>query len=112
MLLVLIIRRLIDEIDERNQLRVGNRRIAARPVVEDGERHSQADGDLRAKLSVAWLQRLVALIPETWLDNGREPTHDAGPAEQRRGYLEYLSARLDAAPIFVAEALHARTQLL
>ena len=75
-------------------------------------RLAEADGDLRAKLSAAWLENLVALIPDAWLDNGRAPGADAGPAEQRRGYAEYLSARLDAAPIFVAEALHARTQLL
>ena len=73
-------------------------------------RLAEADGDLRAKLSAAWLESLVAQIPDAWLDNGRERLHDS--ADFRRGYLEYLSARLDAAPIFVAEALHARTQLL
>src|SRR4051812_24707815 len=40
--------RLVDQIYQRNQLRIGHRRCAARPVVEDGERGSQADGDLLA----------------------------------------------------------------
>src|SRR6266404_2722296 len=39
---------LVEEVDQRNQLRIGHRRCAVRPVVDDGERGSQADGDLLA----------------------------------------------------------------
>src|SRR5436189_4033242 len=39
---------LVEEVDQRNQLRIGHRRGAVRPVVEDGEWGGQADGDLLA----------------------------------------------------------------
>src|SRR5258706_16435634 len=44
----LFVGRLVEEVDQRNQLRIGHRRGAVRPVVDDGERGSQADGDLLA----------------------------------------------------------------
>jgi hypothetical protein len=38
----------IDEINERNQLRIGNRRVAIGPVVQDGKRHGKTHCNLRA----------------------------------------------------------------
>ncbi len=70
---------------------------------------AEADAQLRARLSAERLEALVGLIPDAWLN---EPPYFAGPAEYRAAYARYLCARLEASPIFVAEALHARAQLV
>ncbi|MCA1554202.1 MAG: aminotransferase class I and II, partial [Chloroflexi bacterium] len=70
---------------------------------------AEADTRLRPRLSASWLESLVALVPEAWLN---EPTRFASPDAHRAACAEYLCARLDAAPIFVREALHARAQLI
>ena len=70
---------------------------------------ADADEQLRSRLGNGQLESVVALIPDAWLN---EPARFASPAEHRAAYARYLHARLEAAPIFVAEALHARAQLL
>lgn len=68
-----------------------------------------ANRRLAPRLPVERLAAIVNLIPEEWLvGEGRF----AGPDEHRRAYVEYLTSRLAAAPVFVQEAVHARTQLL
>ncbi len=70
---------------------------------------AEADASLRDRLPPALLEQIVALIPESWL--GAQPGF-AGHAEHRAAYIGYLRSRLDAAQIFVEEALHARAQLV
>ncbi len=69
----------------------------------------KADAELRARLTPDLLESIVALIPDTWLEG--EPAL-AAPAEHRAAYARYLLTRLDAASIFVEEAIHARAQLV
>jgi hypothetical protein len=64
---------------------------------------------LPSRLPVATLEAIVAMIPDAWL--GPEPGF-ARPEEQRSAYLAYLVSRLEASPVFVEEALHARAQLI
>ncbi|MGI8476389.1 MAG: HipA family kinase [Thermomicrobiales bacterium] len=67
----------------------------------------EADRRLRPLLDRESLARIVESVPEEWLT---PPTPFASVAECRGAYLEYLTGRLDAAPIFVEEAERARTR--
>jgi hypothetical protein len=70
----------------------------------------RAAGDrLAPRLSPHVLARVLDQVPDAWL--GGEPRF-AWPAEQRAAYVEHLRRRLEAAPIFVAEAERARADLV
>ena len=69
----------------------------------------QVDVTLRAKLTPEIIRHIVNLIPEPWLDH--EPDF-ASQAEHRQAYVDYLLNRLAASPIFLEEALRARTKLV
>ena len=64
---------------------------------------------LRAKITPEIIRYVVNLIPEPWLDH--EPDF-ASQGEHRQAYVDYLLNRLAASPIFVEEALRARTKLV
>jgi hypothetical protein len=67
------------------------------------------DAGLRSRLSRDVIEQAVAAVPDAWL-NGRATT---APADQQRAaYVDYLTRRLDASPVFVEEALLARQKLL
>ena len=68
-----------------------------------------ADLRLRPRLSAAAIQEIVDLIPDGWLG---DVAQFAGLIEHRSAYVAYLLSRLEAAPIFVQEAEHARAQLV
>ncbi len=70
----------------------------------------QAAADARSRLTADTLQRIVALIPESWLDP--EEAGFTSTEEQRAAYAEYLLARLDASDAFVEEIQDARAQLV
>jgi HipA-like protein len=69
----------------------------------------ETDAALRSRLSPALLDQIVGLIPDSWL---RAPPGFATLAEHRAAYTSYLQSRLESAPSFVEEALHARAQLV
>lgn len=64
---------------------------------------------LSAKLNETELRRILALVPDAWL--GTEAPFSS-PAEHREAYLQYFLARLSAVPLFVDEAVRARSQLV
>jgi hypothetical protein len=64
---------------------------------------------LRARLSRDLFEELVQQIPDDWLRP--EPGAET-PAEQKAGYVEFLTRRLEAAEIFEEEAVRARSQLV
>lgn len=64
---------------------------------------------LPALLTSEVIERIVAAIPETWLT---DTTPFTDQHEHRAAYVAYLSARRDAASIFVEEALRARARLV
>ncbi len=68
-----------------------------------------ADADLRVRLTPELVQRIVALIPDTWLST--EPGF-ADTNAQRAAYTAYLLARLEHPRLFVQEAIDAHTRLL
>jgi hypothetical protein len=70
---------------------------------------SEADTVMRAMLSDEVFGRIVAEIPDEWLTPA---TGAENPAEKRAGYINYLSRRLAAAPVFVEEAIRARAALV
>lgn len=68
-----------------------------------------ADAEMRARMPADKIAAIVELIPDEWL------AHDPGfesKAQQRNAYLNYFTARLAAADIFVKEALRARASHL
>lgn len=70
---------------------------------------AEADVAAHARLDAPTLARIVNAIPDDWLE---DDARFAGPEAQREAYLEYLTSRLAASPVFVKEAEHARAQLL
>ena len=67
------------------------------------------DRELRAKLSPAVFEAVLAAVPDAWLV---PETGAILPAEKRQAYVEYLMRRLDAADVFVEEAVRAHAQLV
>lgn len=65
---------------------------------------AEADANLRPRLTPKVIGQIVDDIPEIWL-NGESSF--PGPAEHRAAYVTYLLRRLEAAPIFVQEAINA-----
>ena len=61
---------------------------------------SEADARLASRLSGDLLDSIAAAIPEVWLGDH--------PSAERRAYVDYLSARLEAPRAFVEEADRAR----
>lgn len=68
----------------------------------------EADRKLRPLLSDELIRAIVDLVPEQWL-GGETIFEDV--AAHRRGYVDYLSARRDAADAFLQEAARARAAL-
>ena len=64
---------------------------------------------LRAKLTAAVIERVLAEVPDDWLAG--EPRFPS-PAEHRAAYAAYLQRRLEAAAIFLEEAERARAALV
>jgi hypothetical protein len=69
----------------------------------------QADDELRAMLTKALLESIVAEIPERWL---MENPAFATVQEHRAAYVNFLLDRAEASKIFLTEAEHARAQLV
>jgi hypothetical protein len=69
------------------------------------DRIETVDPALRARLNGALFAEVVADVPDAWLLP--EPRAET-PAAKRAGYVEFLTARLNAASSFVEEALRAR----
>lgn len=68
-----------------------------------------ADKTLRGRLGEEVFSEVLASVPDAWLlPEPGVPT----PADKRRAYVDYLMRRLDAAPLFVEEAIRARTALV
>jgi hypothetical protein len=64
---------------------------------------------LTGLLSSAVIEAAIAAVPDAWLTHEpRFPT----PAEHRDAYRQYFEARLGAAPIFLAQSLRARSELV
>jgi hypothetical protein len=68
-----------------------------------------ADAILRERLSPSVFVDILDQVPDAWLLP--EPGAST-PAEKRRGYVDFLTGRLAAAPSFVEEALNARARLI
>ena len=69
----------------------------------------EADALLRSRLDEATLRKIVATLPAGWLAG---ESFFADETAHREAYLAFLLSRLDAAPIFVEEAIRARDQLV
>ena len=70
---------------------------------------TEADTLLKARLTPAILENIIAAIPSEWL--GEDPLF-ATQEERRAAYLAYLLDRLSASHVFVEEAMHARASLV
>lgn len=69
----------------------------------------EADQAIRAELDGSLLERIVAQVPDTWLDSGPD---FATPEGYRQGYVTFLVHRLSVSRSFVEEADGARTRAL
>lgn len=67
------------------------------------------DALFRERLSTPVFASILDQVPDAWLLP--EPGVST-PSEKRAGYVDFLSARLAAAPSFVEEALNARARLV
>jgi hypothetical protein len=65
---------------------------------------AQVDATMAALLTDAEIERIVNLVPDSWLVD--EPFFDS-PAAYRRGYVAYLKQRLRSRAAFVQEAVRA-----
>lgn len=85
------------------------------PAVRDhvllpwASRIEEADVRLRPRLTGELFGNIVEQIPEDWL--AADPGV-ATPAERRAGYLTFLTQRLEAASLFLEEAVRAHAQLV
>lgn len=68
----------------------------------------EADTLLRPRLDEAVFERVLALVPDEWLLP--EPGIST-PSGKRAAYVTWLMQRLEAAPLFLEEAVRARAQL-
>lgn len=68
------------------------------------------DSNLRSKLNSTVLEEIVMAVPDSWLEAVDTNFNDL--EEHRAAYLSYLISRLEAAPIFVEEAINARARLV
>jgi hypothetical protein len=81
------------------------------PLIKDhvllklASRLAQVDAEMKTRLAIDQIARIVELIPETWLAD--DPGFES-KSQQRDAYLNYFTARLAASNIFVEEALRAR----
>jgi hypothetical protein len=66
---------------------------------------AQVDEEMRARLAVDNIARIVEGIPDAWL---AEDPGFAGISQQREAYLNYFKVRLESSSIFVQEAVNAR----
>ncbi len=71
-------------------------------------RLEEADRRLRPRLGEELFVQLVEQVPPEWL----LPAGATGAAERRAGYVEFLTRRLAAAPLFLEEAVDARAELV
>ncbi|MGB0388029.1 MAG: HipA family kinase [Ardenticatenaceae bacterium] len=69
---------------------------------------ADADATLSARLTPDVIQKIVALIPDSWLN---DPIF-RDPDEHRAAYVSYLLNRLERPRLFVEEAIHAHAQLV
>jgi hypothetical protein len=68
---------------------------------------AEADARLAPLVTPDLLAALVALLPESWLNNGAPFADDAA---QRAAYADFLNRRISAPRAFVEEAINARAQ--
>jgi hypothetical protein len=66
---------------------------------------AEADTRLAPRLDRAALERIVARVPDAWLQD--EP-HPPDPAARRAAYVAHLAGRLAAPRVWVEEAEEAR----
>jgi hypothetical protein len=64
------------------------------------------DAQLRKRHSRATVERIVHLIPDTWLV---EDSPFGSSSAHRDAYIEYLLSRLESRHVFVEEAIHAQS---
>jgi hypothetical protein len=69
----------------------------------------EAAAEARRRLTSALFRDIVQLIPGPWLESIPD---GVSAAERRAGYIDFLTRRLAAAPIFEQEAIRARARLI
>jgi hypothetical protein len=83
--------------------------IRQHTLLHQASRLPEADASLRPRLDETILRAIVDEVPSTWLAGEH---YFAGEEAHRAAYVAYLTHRLAAAPVFVQEAIDARTLLL
>jgi hypothetical protein len=81
-------------------------RIAEHVLLPFAGSIEDADARLAARLSPAVVDAIIDAVPDDWLRDERF----GGPPGERDAYRRYLSARLEARPIWVTEAERARIE--
>jgi hypothetical protein len=95
--------------DPAARARSGFPAIREHVLLPRADRIEAMDGPLRARLGEAVFAEVLEDVPDAWLSP--EPGA-ATPAAKRAAYVDYLVERLNAAPLFVEEAVRARNALV
>jgi hypothetical protein len=88
---------------------------SAFPAIRDhvllpwADKIAEADEMMRSRLNEGLFTDILSQVPDSWLSP--EPGA-VTPEAKRRGYVDWLSLRLRAAPAFTEEAVRARAQLI
>lgn len=78
-------------------------------LLHKAARLEEADAIARKLIDMQFITELVDMIPEEWLTESGAP---ADPAEMRRVYRDFLTARLDNSQIFLQQAIDARKSII
>jgi len=81
-------------------------RIADHVLLPLATRLRDADAALAARITEADIERIVALVPDSWL---ADEAAFADAARHRRAYVDYFCQRLAQRAAFVEEAIHAQS---
>lgn len=77
-------------------------------LLKEAAQLEKADEDLKPSLTDAFIDELVQLLPDEWL----QWDYDHTPEQLRKIYADFLKIRRDNSEIFVKEAQHARQNLI
>lgn len=74
-------------------------------LLSRADKLEQASAEIRQTVSPPYLQEMIHLIPDEWLE---EESDEMAPAEKRKAYIQFLTSKLDRIQDLAKEAADAR----
>lgn len=82
--------------------------VSDHALLPQASRMTEADAEMHRQITPEVIDRIVDMIPDTWLE---EPGSDLTPEDRRHVYRTFLKTRLENSKIFVDHAIATRRQL-